>query len=50
MGDAELLTVLCGAALLILVTFFSALQRRRRTKTDDWAPDGSRVRRPKALD
>jgi hypothetical protein len=50
MGDAELLIVLCGAALLILATFFGTLRRRRHERTDYWLPDGSRVRRPKALD
>ena len=47
MGDAELLKVLCGAALLIAD---SALTLKSRTRTDYWLPDGSRVRRPKALD
>jgi hypothetical protein len=50
MGDAELLIVLCGAALLIVATFFSTLRRRRRTRTDYWLPNGSKVRRLKALD
>ena len=50
MSDAELLVILGGVALLILATFFSTLQRGRRAGTDDWLPDGSRVRRPKALD
>jgi hypothetical protein len=50
MGDPEPLIVLCGAALLILATFFSTLRRRRRARRDYWLPDGSRVRRPKALD
>ena len=45
MGDAELLIVLCGAALLILATFFSTLRRRRRIRTDYWLADGSRVKR-----
>ena len=49
MGDPELLIVLCGAALLILATFFSKVRRSRRERTDCWLPDGRRVRRPKAL-
>jgi len=48
MSDSELLIVLGGAAVLILATFFSTLRRNRRTRTDYWLPDGSRVRRPKA--
>ena len=48
MSDSELLIVLGGAAVLILGTFFSTLRRNRRTRTDYWLPDGSRVRRPKA--
>jgi hypothetical protein len=47
MGDAEPLIVLCGTALLILATFFSTLRRRRRTRTDYWLPDGSRLGGPK---
>jgi hypothetical protein len=46
MGDAELLIVLCGAAVLILAAFFSTLRRRRHARTDYWLPDGSKARRP----
>ena len=49
MSDSELLIVLGGAAVLILATFFSTLRRNRRTRTDYWLPDGSRVRRPSQL-
>jgi hypothetical protein len=31
-------------------TFFSTLRRKRRTRTDYWLPDGSKVRQPKVLD
>jgi hypothetical protein len=45
MSDAELLIVLCAAALLIVATFFSTLRRMRRNRADYWLPDGTRLKR-----
>jgi hypothetical protein len=44
MSDAELVIVLGAAAILILATFFSSLQRKKRFKVDYWLPDGTRIR------
>jgi hypothetical protein len=45
MSDAELVIVLCGAAVLIIVTFFSTLRRMRRYRVEYWLPDGTRLKR-----
>jgi len=42
MSEAQLLIVLCVAAILVLAVFFSSLKRRRRTSVDYWLPDGTR--------
>jgi hypothetical protein len=44
-SDAELLVVLCVAAVLIVATFFSSLRRMRRNRIDYWLPDGTRLKR-----
>jgi hypothetical protein len=47
MSDAELVIVLCGAAVLIVASFLGARRRKRLNSVDYWQPDGTRLKRLK---
>jgi hypothetical protein len=45
MSDAELLIVLAAGAVLIVAVCLSSLARKRRSKSDYWLPDGTKLKR-----
>jgi hypothetical protein len=45
MSSAGVLVVLGVAALLIVANFSISLRRKRRSQSDYWLPDGTKLRR-----